>query len=409
MYESGTVLQFCGLTLIAVALFAAIRLILFRQILEGSMSLQPWQQKEPASLKPPELAYLLRAGDMSHTMIVLAVDLIQRSLKSQASDNSGLKLEPYEDLIWSDVKDFTRHWAQQKIAQVIPLSRPQGFLGWLVGIKAVKTFLTETLLRTIRELLKDPRHLRKYFSAAGVARLAMDLYASGYKDIIESNLKQELLSRGLIVEESRRTTFSSIFSLFAAASLLSFCGLSLLLPLRYNQLALVALLTMGFLNAALIRAVRFVPSLLPAYEEFRQVIFEIERNSFRFSVFRTTFRLANFMLLSLLLALLGMGVLVELTISKLILAVPEVASAGLIASFTCAGLLFIQLLLDSHNLRWHEFPTGRALGAVKCAKCKIAARSPIQCLRQVLTDPEYDPTFSEVVAIYGIETLWLLS
>ena len=39
-------------------------------------------------LRPAELAYLYREGDMSHTMLVLVVDLIQRLLKSRGDGHS---------------------------------------------------------------------------------------------------------------------------------------------------------------------------------------------------------------------------------------------------------------------------------------------------------------------------------
>jgi hypothetical protein len=33
----------------------------------------------------------------------------------------------------------------------------------------------------------------------------------------------------------------------------------------------------------------------------------------------------------------------------------------------------------------------------------------MQSLTALVGDPDYDPTFSQLVAYYGIETLWLLS
>jgi hypothetical protein len=81
----------------------------------------------------------------------------------------------------------------------------------------------------------------------------------------------------------------------------------------------------------------------------------------------------------------------------------------LIVASSVAALPTIQASLDWHILKTGNISSSRAQLIVKRTHERVAAASPLTTLKNMLTDPNYDPLFSEVLAIYGIETLWLLS
>jgi len=123
-------------------------------------------------LRPAELAYLAHDGDMGHTMVVLVVDLIQRVIKSRGEEE--LILQPYEKVIIANVKEFVKKWATDKVGEFVPpkheLRNP---MQWLIRIRAIKTFFGGTLRQFVRDFVKDPLHIRKYFSWSGIARFTV--------------------------------------------------------------------------------------------------------------------------------------------------------------------------------------------------------------------------------------------
>ena len=70
------------------------------------------------NLRPAEIAFLVRKGDTTHALIVLAADLMQRSLK-KSDDLSFLdNLTEYEKNMWTISKKAVTNWAQKKSKKV---------------------------------------------------------------------------------------------------------------------------------------------------------------------------------------------------------------------------------------------------------------------------------------------------
>ena len=71
---------------------------------EASSSSSTSSLAKKEELRPAEIAYLIRGGDTTHALIVLAADLMQRALK-RGDDMSFLnQLTDYEKNMWTVTK-----------------------------------------------------------------------------------------------------------------------------------------------------------------------------------------------------------------------------------------------------------------------------------------------------------------
>src|SRR6185369_11765211 len=96
-----------------------------------------------------------------------------------------------------------------------PLSNPLQIL-W--QFRALQQFVSGPVSSLIGQIVKDPRHLRKYFSIAGVARLAVDLYTSGVKTAVEAQMIAEMTARGFLASAKRRQAGANWMATILAAA-----------------------------------------------------------------------------------------------------------------------------------------------------------------------------------------------
>jgi hypothetical protein len=72
-------------------------------------------------------------------------------------------------------------------------------------------------------------------------------------------------------------------------------------------------------------------------------------------------------------------------------------------------LLLLELAFDAYKMRWRSQPSLSALALIADSRQRLAKVSPVEAFRQLLASREYSPECSELLAIYGIETLFLLA
>lgn len=401
MIETGAALQFFGAMLLLTSIGVIARLLVLKHMSQSVTKVIPLND-----LRPAQLAYLMREGDMSHTMIVLAVDLVQRSVKSVGSE-SALALEPYEKAVWGSVKDFTKQWAQQKVESVVSLKPTHNPIELLVRFRALKAFVTGPLRRVLQDLLKDPRHIRRYFSIAGIGRLAVELYAAGYKDKVEKELKGGLLQDGFLVPQKQRHTHAIGLLIIIPLLLIAVIAASMILLSKLG-LAVVMLMLMALVCAAVIKGLLALPGFIPVVEEISQVVSELSRENWRFRVLRMVFRSARLLLLLWGIALTGILFSIDILIAKTLFSLDPLATFVILSGLTALSLLLIQLLMDAYSVALRQQPTLHAQQQIERTRNQLATVSPIGTLKELLADPDYDETFSRIVAVYGIETLWLL-
>jgi hypothetical protein len=396
---TGDILLLAGMMVMLAALGEGARRALLQQMRGQSPAVQA-----TTPLAPAEMAYLLRDGDMSHTLIVMSVDMIQRVVKSQTS-SSLPTLRPYEKQVWLSVKEFLKQLAEQKAGHLVPVTNIKNPVQWAVRFNAIKRFFGENLRTLVTEVIKDPRHIRKYFSIAGVARLAVQLYTSSVRGAVERELRDELLKAGLLVTEARRRKYAALIMLLipgmVAGSLAASAFTHVSVPL------LLAVLGMGALNAAILQVVGALPGFVPTYEEFAKVSAELKRSSARLTAVRTVLRAGKVIIYAVLAVLAFVLLAAELAFTAFVLNTP--GAMPLLIAATLLGTVVVLCIRDWHGLAWTEQPTILAQSRMAEAKETLAKTSPLGSLTALMGDPDYDPTFSQLVAYYGIETLWLLS
>lgn len=399
-----------GITL----LWAALLLIVRRLIREKALGMSPISLPvagNEGELRPAELAYLVREGDMTHTMMVMALDLIQRAVKSSTATNTSENLAPYEMAVWQRVKSQVCGWAEKKVNEVNPLAtvNPAEVMRRL---NAIKVFFTTTVGRFLQDVIRDPKRIKGYFTLSGILRVVADLTKAGYGAIIEQDMRNTLLSRGLIVEESRRTRGGSFSLAVAGVSFVLMIAACLLLQTLTESSIYATFMAacMGsFFCAVVLRALLMVPQFVPFYEEISLVLSEASRSSWQVVVLRTVFGLARVIAWSFfaftILVILGSAALVFL------FALHADVTGALFALFaaTTWWMAFMQLLIDAHGLMLRENKTLRGERQLEKAKRDIRHATALGTLKDVFANPDYDPTFSNLVAVYGVETIWLLT
>lgn len=383
----------------------------------------------PVNLRPAELAYLVRSGDMTHTVIVVAVDLCQRYLKrGEPGDEVELELAPYEREAASGVKIFLRAWAKDKVDGMTGKHMPAGDKGRLTldslrgvwrnplfnpletmwQLRALKRFITGPVAQVLHDIIKDPRQLRKYFHPAGIARLVVDLYSRGVKTAIEQSMLTGLIGAGLLVTRERRQRGANFMIVLFVAALGLFAALAWRWLGGHLGLFIFAGIA-GFFNALLLWVKLAIPSFLPAFEEFALVLKDLDRQGVRIRAARALLNglkgFFAFTTILMLVILFGVDVILGSALGRLPLG--DLVTA--IAVATVSMFTLANVLAAWYKLTFQEETTAAGDAAIDARKKAVAALSPLSHLKKAFAEPDYDPTFSELVAIYGVETLWLLS
>ncbi|MEZ4537264.1 MAG: hypothetical protein R3D26_20035 [Cyanobacteriota/Melainabacteria group bacterium] len=373
---------------------------------EASSSSSTSSLAKKEELRPAEIAYLIRGGDTTHALIVLAADLMQRALK-RGDDMSFLnQLTDYEKNMWTVTKKALSDWAQQKAKKTI-LGNARNPIQIAKRLSFLYRFITGSLSTMIRESINDPKRLRKYFSAQGLWRIIADFTSAGYRQAFENEIRETLLKRGLLVEAERRKKYAS---LLFTASILGFAGVFLVAAISFKTWYLALVLGSGSLfAAALFRIVLIARQLLPFYEELAVVANQIERTSRRLSLIKFLLRFIN--TLNWLVAILLGGIISALVLTLAKLLYFEGGSdliLGYLGLFT-ANFACVDLLFKALDLSFNDQPSKIALDEIKILKEDLKEIKPLNSFKEYLDSQVYNPKFSRLIAVYGIETLFILA
>ncbi|MCW5821736.1 MAG: hypothetical protein KIT34_02975 [Cyanobacteria bacterium TGS_CYA1] len=379
-------------------------LLLVRSKLRQLCSSEKIDQQGKSSLAPCEIAYLLRGGDVTHTLVVLAVDLLQRKLKNTQDD--GSTLAPYEQNMWGVVTRSVKEWAMQKTQETvlkgaktpIQISRRVFFLYNFVR-KSLKTVISDTI--------QDPRKLKKYFAPSGLVRILADFSSAGYKQAFQSELRKDLLARGLLVPEDIRLRTGNYFFVAAAAGLaLSLIPVFLVSALSITQ-AIISILA-SLAAAFFARLILGFRELLPLYQELALVAEKAQRSGWRFKLLKLILNSVNIIfwlaLIVSILASIGIGFGLLLITGQN----ATLQSLLYILSLTITYFVIFDFAFEGWKLHIEETPTIEAEKQLAQLQKTFAQSSPLEAFRQVLSSDQYDATFSQLLALYGIETLLVL-
>ncbi len=379
-------------------------LLIARARLRRMCSTPRIEQSPENMLAPCEIAYLLRGGDVTHTMVVMAVDLLQRKLKNTTDDDSTLA--PYEQNMWEIVTRSVKEWAMQKTQETV-LAGAKTPLQISRRVFFLYNFMRKSLKTVIGDTIQDPRRLKRYFAPSGLMRILADFTSAGYKQAFQNELRKDLLARGLLVSEETRLKVGKYFFLVATSGLvLSLIPLFLLasLPITQSIISLLSALAAAFL-ARLILSFR---ELLPLYQELAIVAEKVERSGWRFKLLKTVLNSINvvFWLAPIfsIFASIGIGFGLLLITGQ----TANFQSFLYIFAMTITYFVIFDFVFEGWKLLIEETPTPEAEKQLALLQKTFSHISPLESFRTVLSSDQYDPTFSRLLALYGIETLLVL-
>jgi hypothetical protein len=69
----------------------------------------------------------------------------------------------------------------------------------------------------------------------------------------------------------------------------------------------------------------------------------------------------------------------------------------------------LDFMITGVRLFNQQVPSSLGLSLIKDTRQKVGQLRPLDSFKEMLQNPDYDPTFTEVMAIYGLETLFFLA
>jgi hypothetical protein len=365
------------------------------------------------ALRPVEIGYMLRGGDTNHAVLVMGVDLLQRAAKLQLG---AVIPEPaeYEKKMWSLAKETAKDWAMKKADPYLPPDFKTNPVGFVKKIYDLYQFITKSLKLVVRDIIADPRQLKRYFSMAGVMRLLADFISAGYQNAFATSIRDYLVANNLLVSEERRIKASGQImlvgiSIFPAVFLfaLAIVGNSVGIPL---MLVAAAVMTGSAIIASFfITAIFAVREFLPYLTEFETLAIVLNRDSWRLRVLQTA---RKAMMVALTLVALGaatiilMGAFLWLTVFGFQNAQTLIFVSAFLAFPCLKAFLF---LMRSWKIRRTQIATKYGERQLAQTRKRLSEKRPINALTEVLKEEDYNPIFSELMALYGIEALVLLA
>jgi hypothetical protein len=358
---------------------------------------------ERNQLRPVEFAYLMRNGDGFHAMAVLVVDLVQRVVKSSMS-STQIPLADYEVAMWEVVKKSVTSWANEKKEGLMLESFKKDPTAYVRRWSGLYAFFRKSIKPFISGVTKDPRNLRRYFSFGGIFRLIADFSTAGYQQGFQQQLKQSLLARGFIVSAQRKETAAKAMTIVGALGLLFAAFFATFILNSFFLFILAGLI------AFFTRGVLLLKSMIPFYSDILNLFTHIERGGTRLRVIQAIAMTLNniFYGVGTLTFLVGMFCL-HLYLRTAGHAIDTLATY--ICAVAMSGFLIVccEILLTGMRIKTEEWQTARGHRLAEKIRNKIRTASPLGEFKVVLQNTEYNETFSDVVGLYGIETLLFLA
>ncbi|MBX9689471.1 MAG: hypothetical protein K2X27_22365 [Candidatus Obscuribacterales bacterium] len=398
--------SFSGVLLLLAAFSYALRAYALAKMrkIEGS--------SKPVGLQPTELAYLLRPGDSSHCLMVLVIDFLQRALKSPQSMKDELAKVQFEKEIWNSVESYIKDWSKQKTDELLPELRTKNPMKIVRGFWRLKQWLGSALKSALTDLIRDPLSIRRYFSPSGILRTFVSLAASNVKEQLRTSLRSNLLVRELLLSDQRRAKFSRIF---LGLAFLHFFVLAVLVAAFFslsNWQSVIILTLITALDGALIRLVAELPVFLPFYEELSSLLETVSRKSKRIAVLRSLFRFLMLAFWSIAILLFMLCLALQSFAFSYFGAAPNCSWYLALFAFVALSINFV-LIADLFFLFFSVQNNDQLSSIAKLEldeyRKKLRHLSPAEVFAKTLISTDYDQELSEIVAIYGIETLFLLA
>lgn len=399
--------EFYFIALLALGVFVTLARTL---ILHGKKNKSGFQP----DILPVEAAYLESEGDANLALTVLVVDLIHKEVKVTRLSNDLTLIGPAESAYAASIKDLVKRavvdWGKRQVDQVMDLSLEAELkknpLKVIRRLPFLFNFLRKGLFETIKDVLKDPRQIRKYFSTAGILRLAAQISASGYKQSLSADLRVNLLNRGLLMNERERkkTAGRLLFAIiFAEVALL---GLSLyFMPTIWQSLLIFFF---ALLSALTIKGSLAARDYIPIYADLFAVLKHTHNHNWRVRTLRVVINTINLVLSGIayliFFVMLGLGSLILVLTHT----VTDFSTYLALLMQMLVQVSLVSLVFDAHRYFCRDCPTAEGEEALMLLKHSFVGTTTLDALKSMLTSPDYDARLSYMLAIYGLEALLFL-
>jgi hypothetical protein len=362
---------------------------------------------ELRGLPPAELAFLGKSGDMLHAALVMAVDLTQRAVKSTLGGKGAPPILDYEVKMWEITKDFIKESTEKKVKPYLPSQAKVDPIGYIRTVAPLYRPFLRLIRSFSKQIVQDPRSLRKYFSVAGLARLVADFFSSGYQESIRQELTSHLTEKKLLVEPVRCAKFSNMaLALGIVASLACLIAACLLVPAKLG----LTVWALALPSAGIIHWTLFLRQLIPIYPDLGQLIDHLHRKDWRISLVRMILYLADFAWWSSIAGVFVIAVAISALLCLLVNPGYQAEYVVLLSVvITITMIACLHCLSNAIALRSQQIPTLLGERELQKARHLVAKESPFAVFLAMLQSPDYDPTFSQLVAIYGLEFLIFLA
>ncbi|MBL0188666.1 MAG: hypothetical protein IPP97_23330 [Candidatus Obscuribacter sp.] len=406
--------------IVAVALLTALKPLLLHRHQNA--------EQKPEELVPVEVAYLSRGGDRGFALLVLLFDLVHREVKEMPDNllESGLSLIADQDLNTADplsqriissgysydaglkamVKKALQDWGTKKVESIVDINIKKNPIGFIKRLPFLFKLLRNGLFDTIKEILKDPKKLRRYVSLPGLMRLAAEIGASGYKDDLARELAKALTDRGLLLTTKERKGLAGYFvSGFVIGELTFAFILS-----RYmgDHWQAFWIFVFAFAGSLFVRATLFAREFIPLYRDLMDILAQTKNSNWRVRALTIFLNLVNIILGGLSI----IAYLVVFALGSLILyvthTVNDFGAYLVLTSLLLAHSTALGWLLEAHRLYFSDCPSLTGELALDKLRHTYSGRTSVNALKSMLATRQYHPEMSYLLALYGPETLLFL-
>jgi Na+/melibiose symporter-like transporter len=165
----------------------------------------------------------------------------------------------------------------------------------------------------------------------------------------------------------------------------------------------------AFVGAGILRAVLFVVHLIPLYSDIVDVINHVQRKGFRLHILR--FAVKSISIVSFAIIILGFVLLNAMFTGAayLMFGSPEYQTMIMFAGLLLSYVVAFHLMFDSWKMAIEELPSELGITGLKQVRKQLGQQRPLDAFKEVLATTDYQPSFSQLLALYGIEALLLLA
>jgi len=375
-----------------------------RLLLESRLKSSPPEAiKEP--IRPAELAFVAASGELTDVVTVMAVDLLQRAVKAGLNDRSAPEILDYEERMWQTTKNFVSQSTQDKLKEYHPENVITNPLDYAKRVTGLYQQILVLVKKFSHEIVADPKKLRRYFNVAGILRLTLDLSTSLYRERLFDEMTDHLVIKGLLVAPRQKESFAKIFLI---AGILTFLAGAILLFFQLSTPVAFSTIAIGIFTAIILEFMRFAFSFVPFYSELAGLLGYVQRSNWRIRLLRN-------LIYSLRTIAILVTIFVFLTATICGWLLLHLFSAGLnfnnlllIFAISLQAFVSSRMIFRGMAINNQAVATTYGEECIKAVRRKLSHSSPFEAFTRMLSSDEYDPTFSEMVAIYGIAPLILL-